>query len=53
LTAIMGRMSAYTGRALKWDWVMNASKLDLTPASYEFGELPMPVVAMPGKTKLI
>jgi predicted dehydrogenase len=53
LTAIMGRMSAYTGRALKWDWVMNASKLDLTPASYEFGELPMPPVAMPGKTKLI
>jgi predicted dehydrogenase len=53
LTAIMGRMSAYTGRALKWDWVMNTSKLDLTPASYEFGELPMPVVAMPGKTKLI
>ena len=31
LTAIMGRMSAYTGRALSWDWVMNASKLDLTP----------------------
>ena len=53
LTAIMGRMSAYTGRALKWDWVLNASKLDLTPASYEFGKLPMPVVAMPGKTKLI
>jgi predicted dehydrogenase len=53
LTAIMGRMSAYTGRALKWDWVMNASKLDLTPASYEFGELPMPAAAMPGKTKLI
>jgi predicted dehydrogenase len=53
LTAIMGRMSAYTGRALKWDWAMNASKLDLTPPSYEFGELPMPPVAMPGKTKLI
>lgn len=53
LTAIMGRMSAYTGRALKWDWAMNASKLDLTPASYEFGELPMPPVAMPGKTQII
>jgi len=25
----MGRMSAYTGRALKWDWVMKASKLDI------------------------
>ena len=53
LTSIMGRMSAYTGRALKWDWAMNASKLDLTPPSYQFGDLPMPPVAVPGKTKLI
>ncbi len=53
LTSIMGRMSAYTGRALKWDWAMNASKLDLTPPSYEFGELPMPPVAIPGKTPLV
>ncbi len=53
LTTIMGRMSAYTGRALKWDWVMNASKLDLTPPSYEFGDLPMRPVAVPGKTALI
>ncbi len=53
LTSIMGRMSAYTGRALKWDWAMNASKLDLTPPSYQFGDLPMPPVAIPGKTQLI
>ncbi len=53
LTSIMGRMSAYTGRALKWDWAMNASKLDLTPPSYQFGVLPMPPVAIPGKTQLI
>ena len=53
LTCIMGRMSAYTGRALKWDWAMNASKLDLSPAKYEFGDLPMPAVATPGKTQLI
>jgi len=53
MTSIMGRMSAYTGRALKWDWAMNASKLDLSPAKYEFGDLPMPPVAMPGKTPLI
>ena len=50
LTAIMGRMSAYTGRALKWDWAMNASKLDLTPSRYQMGIDP---VAIPGKTKLI
>jgi predicted dehydrogenase len=53
LTSIMGRMSAYTGRALKWDWAMNASKLDLTPPAYEFGALPMPPVAVPGQTPLI
>jgi len=53
LTSIMGRMSAYTGRALKWDWAMKASKLDLTPPSYQFGDLPMPPVAIPGKTPLI
>jgi len=53
LTAIMGRMSAYTGRALKWDWVMNASKLDLRPPKYELGDLPVAPVATPGKTRLI
>jgi predicted dehydrogenase len=53
LTAIMGRMSAYTGRALKWDWAMNASKLDLRPPKYEFGDLEMRPVAVPGQTKLI
>jgi len=53
LTAIMGRMSAYTGRALKWDWVMNASKLDLSPERYELGELPVRPIAVPGKTPLV
>ena len=53
MTAIMARMSAYTGRALKWDWVMNASELDLGPEKLEFGDLPLEPVAMPGTTKLI
>jgi predicted dehydrogenase len=53
LTTIMGRMSAYTGRALKWDWVMNASKLDLTPPGYGPNDAPELEVAMPGKTPLI
>jgi len=54
MTAIMGRMSAYTGRALKWDWVMNASKLDLSPPEYDFGiDLPVRPIAVPGKTKLV
>ncbi len=53
MTAIMGRMSAYTGREMKWDWVMNASKLDLTPPKYEFGDLPVEPVAVPGTTPLV
>ncbi len=53
LCAIMGRMSAYTGRALNWDWAMKSSKLDLTPPKYEFGPLPVAPVAVPGKTQLI
>jgi predicted dehydrogenase len=53
LTSIMGRMSAYTGRALKFDWAMNASELDLSPPAYEFGDLEMRPVAVPGKTRLI
>ncbi|MHC4123149.1 MAG: Gfo/Idh/MocA family oxidoreductase [Planctomycetota bacterium] len=53
LTVIMGRMSAYTGRAMKWDWVMEKSKLDLSPPKYEFCDLPVRPVAIPGKTKLV
>ena len=53
LTAIMGRTSAYTGRALSWDWMMNASKLDLSPPKYEFGDLPVRPTSVPGKTQLI
>jgi predicted dehydrogenase len=53
LTAIMGRMSAYTGRALSWDWVMNASKLDMSPPHLELRELPPLEVAIPGKTELV
>jgi len=53
LTSIMGRMSAYTGRALKWDWVMKSSKLNLTPAGYGPDDAPKLEVAMPGQTQLI
>jgi predicted dehydrogenase len=53
LCAIMGRMSAYTGRALSWDWAMNASKLDLFPAKLEFGPHPVDPVAVPGVTPLV
>ncbi len=53
MTAIMGRMSAYTGREVQWDWLMNKSTLDLSPSAYEMGELPVGPVAVPGQTPLV
>jgi len=53
MTLILGRMSAYTSRAIKWDWAMKASKLDLSREKYEMGDLPVDPVAVPGKTQLI
>ncbi|MHC4494215.1 MAG: Gfo/Idh/MocA family protein [Planctomycetota bacterium] len=52
MTVILGRMSAYTGRALSWKWAMK-SKLDLSLAKYELGDLPVRPVAIPGKVRLI
>ena len=53
MTAIMGRMSAYTGRALSWQWVMQSSALDLRPDEYTFSDRPPQPVAVPGKTPLV
>jgi predicted dehydrogenase len=53
MCAIIGRMSAYTGRAINWDWAMNSSQLDLTPKNFEFGPNPVDPVAVPGFTQLI
>jgi len=53
MNAVMGRMSAYTGRALSWKWAMNSSKLDLRPEKYEFGPLKTDPVPVPGKTRLV
>ncbi len=51
LTAIMGRLSAYSGQEVTWEQVLN-STLDLMPAKLAFGPLPVPPVAVPGKTPL-
>lgn len=53
MTAIMGRMSAYTGQTVSWKWIMNASKLDLTPPKYELGPLAVNPVPMPGQMALV
>jgi hypothetical protein len=50
LLAIMGRVAAYTGQIITPDQVVN-SKLDLSPAKYEFGPNPVPPVPVPGVTK--
>jgi predicted dehydrogenase len=52
LTAIMGRMSAYTGKTVTWEQAME-SKLSLAPERFEMGSLPVPAVAVPGKTPLV
>ncbi len=53
LSAIAGRMAAYTGRSMRWDWAMQRSALDLSPESYEFGNLAVDPVAVPGTTKIL
>jgi predicted dehydrogenase len=52
MCAIIGRMSAYTGRAMSWEWAMTSSTLDLSPAKYELGPNPVHPVAVPGTTVL-
>jgi predicted dehydrogenase len=51
LTAIMGREAAYTGQEVTWDEVLNA-EMDLGPETMEFGSVPTPDVAEPGRTSL-
>jgi hypothetical protein len=53
LSAIMGRMSAYTGKTVSWDMALK-SKQVLMPESLDFDmKLPEPAVAIPGKTEFI
>lgn len=49
LTAIMGRESSYTGKLITWEQALEA-KQNLVPEKLEFGPIPTPSVAMPGKT---
>jgi predicted dehydrogenase len=53
LLAIMGRMSAYTGKQISWDEAMT-SKEDLLPPRFDWNmDLPAPPVAMPGRTQFV
>ncbi len=52
LTAIMGRMSAYTGKTVTWEQALNSKDL-LVPARLDWGSLPVPPVPIPGQTPLV
>ena len=54
LTAILGRISAYTGREVNYEWVLQASKLDLSPAAYAWGDRQIRKPGyVPGHTPLV
>jgi predicted dehydrogenase len=53
LTAIGGRMSAYTGREISWKWLMEGSKLDIFPKSPGPGAGIFSKVAIPGTAELV
>ncbi|MCB9841442.1 MAG: Gfo/Idh/MocA family oxidoreductase [Phycisphaeraceae bacterium] len=53
LTAIMGRMSAYTGKEITWEQALN-SQQNLVPARLDFQTpIPVPPVAIPGQTPVV
>src|SRR5262249_41065534 len=53
LAAIMGRMSAFTGKAVTWEQALN-SKLDTFPANLDWDmTLPGPSLPKPGTTELV
>jgi predicted dehydrogenase len=51
LLAIMGRMAAYTGQVITWEWALSSEE-DLSPPRYDWDvPLRVPAVAIPGQTK--
>lgn len=54
MVGVLGRVSAYTGKKVTWDFMTKQSELDLFPKSLVWdGDLPSNGYAIPGKTKLI
>jgi len=53
LTAVMGRVAAYSGQKVSWDFMTEKSTLDLFPKNLDWnGELPAAAHAIPGQYKL-
>ena len=53
LLAIAGRMSAFSGKKFKFEWMMRKSKEDLVPKQIAFVKNPVAGVPVPGKYKLV
>ena len=53
MTAIGGRIAAYTGREISWKWLMEGSKLDIFPKSPGPGAGVFGAVPIPGKAELV
>ena len=52
LTAIMGRMSAYTGKVVTWDQALNSTE-ELVPVALDWkANMEIPAIAIPGQTEL-
>src|SRR5438046_9800492 len=52
LSAIMGRESAYTGKEITWDELLNAQQ-DLVPAEVNIGQMPVTPVTIPWQMVLV
>ena len=54
LTAVLGRIAAYTGQKVTWDFLTHESTLDLFHKDLTWDStLPEPKFAIPGSTKLV
>jgi predicted dehydrogenase len=54
LVAVLGRVAAYTGQKVSFDFLAKESKLDLFPKELAWdSSLPKPEFAIPGRTKLV
>jgi predicted dehydrogenase len=48
LTAIMGRMSAYSGKIITWEQALKSEE-SLVPAKLDWGPMPVPPIPVPGQ----
>lgn len=53
LTAITGRMSAYSGKQFKFDWALSKSRESFMPKELKFGKKPISSIPIPGKNQLV